>query len=740
DGAVRLSGGMTLRMDNPGVMLVPSENPLETGSINRMLLTGGIGGTSVIVSEDGIVKAFHGGSYLPAVVTANALGLQLGLLARPSGEALTIDVGSLVARGIQDMSLLNVVYPNGETSTVIYTGGSLQIPLLTYSSGAFVGIQRVETRVVWTGIKQDEFYTQIASISEILSGMLGRGFAEELVKTLLQSGLTDSQALDIANELVKSLEWLKSLSPNRRIDSVRRITDYVKKGDTAEEARKKFQKEAEEYVEDLKLRIMSFCQSISDRQLANEVENLLRHIMDTLGPNAAEWLLQLLRNVYYKALAESNNDRDYANAKLRSVVEKVFKYPESKEQGCALASEIVKGLMQIETNPLSPEYLFKDVSVWSGSYIRVDKMVEPGLYWIIAKDGERILAAWSWRTPEGSNLIHVASDKVDALKGKTFDIEIYPYKWELHFPKEFDAYGYHFEIDPWRKILKISKDGETYLIPFNNPSIKELTPRGVALVVKTDLRSTRYGTQLVLEFFERGTGFSIVEGMRVHPIDSLSIHDELIEIHHANQVFKAPLNPKELNYGKIELERPIDLSDLEYGASLVMPLRERFRYEDVEELRNNLEAEKELLRLYWDNGKVTYCAKEILGIKIPGGAKRIVAIERAKITEVEKWVFDIIKTTEEKKLRNLVGQTGEMIVRETPELVDYVLNEVRKSLNLGKEVPLKLLSERFDKNEYYEARKKVTSEDVRPDFLVVREDTGDVVSFVELKSTIQLSQ
>lgn len=345
----------------------------------------------------------------------------------------------------------------------------------------------------------------------------------------------------------------------------------------------------------------------------------------------------------------------------------------------------------------------------------------------------------TWRTVEGSNLVHVASDKADALKGKVFDVEIYPYRWELYFPKESDAYGYHFEIDPWGKTLKISRNGEVYSIPFNNPRIKESTPRGVALVIETNLRSTRYGTQLTLEFFEKGTGFSIVEKSgHAHPIDSLDIRYGLIEIFHENQVFKAPLNPKELNYGKIELERPIDLSDLEYGASLVMPLRERFRYEDVEELRRNLEAGKEILRLYWDNGKVTYCANEILGIKIPGGTKKIVAIERAKITEVEKFVFDVVRA-EENTRDYYTGRAGEAIVRFTPELAEYVIDEVHRILGIGEEVQLKLLSIKFDKGEYYEAREKVTSEDVRPDYLIVREDTGEVLAFVELKTTIELS-
>jgi len=391
---------------------------------------------------------------------------------------------------------------------------------------------------------------------------------------------------------------------------------------------------------------------------------------------------------------------------------------------------------------LTPKYLFKGISVWSGGYIHVDERVEPGLYWIIAKEDEKILATWTWRTVEGSNLVHVASDKADALKGKVFDVEIYPYRWELYFPKEFDAYGYHFEIDPWGKTLKISRNGEVYLIPFNNPRIKESTPRGVALVVETNLRSTRYGTQLILEFFEKGTGFSIVEKSGyAHPIDSLDIRYGLIEIFHENQVFKAPLNPKELNYGKIELERPIDLSDLEYGASLVMPLRERFRYEDVEELRENLEAGEEILRLYWDNGKVTYCANEILGIKIPGGTKKIVAIERAKITEVEKFVFDVIRAEEETR-DYYTGRAGEAIVRFTPEIAEHVIDEVHRGLGVGEEVPLKLLSVKFDEDRYYEAREKLLPgikkrEGPRPDYLVVREDTGEVVAFVELKTTIQ---
>ncbi|MBO3842932.1 MAG: hypothetical protein FGF48_11060, partial [Candidatus Brockarchaeota archaeon] len=336
DGSVRLSDGMVLRLEDPSVRLVPNEKPFETGTINEMLLGGRIGGVSVIVSESGNVQAFHGGSYLPAVVTASSLGLQLGLLAKPSGGTLTITGESLLTRGISDLSLLNVVYPNGETSTAIYTGRSLQIPSLSYSSGAFVGVQAVETKVIWTGIDRREFYSQIASASEILSGILGKGFAEELVKTLLLSGLTDIQALDIANELVRNVEWLKGLSGDKRIELVKKIVEYVRKGETAEEAVERVKEESEKYAKNVEEEIWEFYFSIPDTQLASEALSLLKCVKDNLGADAAEWLLAILARIRSQA----------GDAGLKTAMEKAFKYSESVTQGCSLASAIVSQLRE----------------------------------------------------------------------------------------------------------------------------------------------------------------------------------------------------------------------------------------------------------------------------------------------------------------------------------------------------------------------------------------------------------
>ncbi|MEM3660619.1 MAG: hypothetical protein QXU11_09445 [Thermoproteota archaeon] len=338
DGSIRLSHGTVLRLEDPGIRLVPSENPLETGTLNNMLPQGRIGGTSIIVNEDGSIAALHGETYLPAAVTASPLGLQLGILAKPSMEALTIPGESLQARGIEDASILNIVYPNGETTITLYTGGSLQIPSLSYPSGAYVAIQPVETRITCTSIGKTELYSQIASTSKMLENTLGRVFAEKLVETLLLNSLTDTQALDTANELAKNTEWLKTLSEQKRIDAAKKITEYVKKGETAEEATQRVKQESEEYVKNVKLEIIAFLQAIGDSELAKEVADLLdcirRNIPD--GIDAAKWLLDLLKRIHGQA----------GNTGLRTVIEKAFKYPESVAQGCTLASSIVNQLMK----------------------------------------------------------------------------------------------------------------------------------------------------------------------------------------------------------------------------------------------------------------------------------------------------------------------------------------------------------------------------------------------------------
>jgi len=315
--------------------------------LNKMVLSASIGGQRVLFVEGTAPLAAYGGSYLPAVILEEKSGLRVGELALPSGDSLLLSEASLARTGVQE-GLVEIIYPNKEAYLGIYTGGSLQAPLFSYSSGAFVGIQAVETRIVWTSIGRKEFYTQVASVSELLGSMFGGGFKQELLETVLLNGLTDTQALDVVNTLAKNVEWLKTLSSRGRTELVRRITDYVAKGETAEEAIERAKKESEEYVKSLELETILFYNSISDTGLANEVLSLIRHIQDRLGPEAARWLLTVLQRVYAEALKSTMGSRDYANSRLRGVVENAFRYPESVTQGCALSSAVVIELKAME--------------------------------------------------------------------------------------------------------------------------------------------------------------------------------------------------------------------------------------------------------------------------------------------------------------------------------------------------------------------------------------------------------
>ena len=197
--------------------------------------------------------------------------------------------------------------------------------------------------MIYTGEKT--LYSQLENTRRILEETLGSDMANELVRILLTSKLTDTQALDIANTILRNLESLKAFSNEELKELVRKVAEYVKKGDTAEEALKKAMKEYKDILS-LEIAIVAFSKVISDPELATEVMKLLRHIKDTAGSGAAAWLLEFfgrnyLRDAYSKGTA-------YAEARLRETIEKDLKYGESLKQNCVIASSIVRLLMMVE--------------------------------------------------------------------------------------------------------------------------------------------------------------------------------------------------------------------------------------------------------------------------------------------------------------------------------------------------------------------------------------------------------
>ncbi|MGB9717516.1 MAG: hypothetical protein ACPL4E_03615, partial [Thermoproteota archaeon] len=720
DGSLRFDNGMVLRLEDPSVMLVPNENALETGELNKMIFGGRIGGTSVIVSEDGMVKAFYGGSYLPAVVTTSSLGLQLGLLAKPSGEALTISQMELAKRGLTDSGLLNIVYPSGEASTIIYTGKDLQTPLFTYSSGAFVGVQAIETRIVWTGIDKKAFYEQVASVSELLEGILGRSFEEELVRTVLLSGLTDAQALDVVNTLARNVEWLKTLSSRSMVEAIRKITDYVEKGEIAEEAVERVKRESEEYVKNVKLEITGFCNSISDAMLANEVNDLLKHILNALGPDDAKWLLDLLRNVYYEALTQSHGNREFANAKLRSVVERVFKYPESKLHGCRLASvktlqlksleEAILGKTLEEALSSEGEEIVVDgfeKTIPESGYVRGRRKLEKGLYLVRAtrkEDGK--VFEWSSRKEEDGETFDTSVPKrfLKELAGKEVEIAIVKYDYSLHF--KFKGSNLYFS----------PRDG--LMVEGREIELERVEPlswserHGASIKAKLKQRSIR-GAEIYFVFFEDGdfgilfTGESTDRGVCKA---TLSIEGNLLIIEYEGHKSIVPIIVQEWKEGE-----KYYLNILLEGRGrieLVEKLRELFGYYNTEALRKKIEEGELKLIAYFDNGKHATCSIRTLEINVPEGAEVLEYI-------VIRSCFTFSETLSDEQIEEIKKASD---VR----LGGYGRDWAREAIEAGK------LSE-MDKVKFIKKEASIKNRKEKVDLVFMREDGRLII--VEVKTT-----
>jgi hypothetical protein len=663
---------------------------------------------------------------LPAVVSASSLGLQLGLLAKPSGETLTITQAELAQRGIVDQGLLSIVYPNGETSTVIYTGKDLQTLLFSYSSGAFVGVQTVETRIVWTSVDKRVFYEQVKSVSELLGSIFGRDFKEGLLKSILLSSLTDSQALDVVNTLAKNVEWLKALSGEKRIDVVRKITDYVKKGETCDEAIEKAKRESEEYVKNIENDILAFYNSISDTQLANEALELVNCVKRNLGSDgydAAKWLLDVLKRVYGEALASSGGNREVANSKLRSVVEKVFKYPESVQRNCMLATVTVFQLMRSEASALEETLRFENterivdrfkIVIPSSGYVRHGGLFEKGLYLIraIRKEDGKIFE-WSTKKEEANNLLHVRvpARLLKELVEKEVEIIIIKYDYSVHFKSR----GSNFVFSP--------KDG--LMVDGREIEIKKVEPQswserhGASMKAQLMQRSI-YGAEISFIFYEDGDFRLIFKDGSWHSA-TLSTEGNLLIIECEGHKSIVPISVREWKEGeKYYLKIPLEGRE---RIKLVEELREVFGYYNVEALREKIKKGELKLVAYFDNARYATCGTSTLEINVPSGANVLEYIIIRSYLEV------MIQESEEvyQRLKELV-QAGR-----TQEYGDMVRDIMFGRMKDSGEVPV--LRKKVSRDKIQKER-PIPDTGRHVDIVAESEDGGLIV--VEVKSTANL--
>ncbi|MBO3809705.1 MAG: hypothetical protein FGF50_08955, partial [Candidatus Brockarchaeota archaeon] len=444
--------------------------------------------------------------------------------------------------------------------------------------------------------------------------------------------------LDIGNELLKNLEWLKGLSEEEIREAIKRIIEYVKKGYTAEEAIKKvreeLKEEAEKYIKEIERGIFEFCGSISDRQLAGEVEDLLRHMLNNVEADKARWLLSFLSGIYYGALAESNYNREYANDKLRKVVERFFEYPRSRMEGCRLASAKVTQLMKMEAAIVrrmveealgseSGEIFVGEFEVEIKSryiYLR-GKKFEPGLYLIrVPREGNREAFEWSTEVKEASNVLHLqvperfSEEFLKELAGKKVKVLVYKYDYALHFKCE----GKNFYFSPREGLIVDGVKVEIERVESREWSTKQRA----SMLVKLPQRSIM-GSEVYLIFHEGGEVSFLMEKLHSATLrveKNLPIGNLLLIIEHEGKEAIVPITVLELKVGE---KYYLNIGVKGRGKiRLAEELKKIFGYSAVEELRMGIGEGKLMLWAHFDKGEAS-CTSEGLGINIPEGAEAL---------------------------------------------------------------------------------------------------------------------
>ncbi|MGB9718823.1 MAG: hypothetical protein ACPL4E_10395, partial [Thermoproteota archaeon] len=541
----------------------------------------------------------------------------------------------------------------------------------------------------------------------------------------------DSQALDVVNTLARNVEWLKTLTGSSRVEVVRKITEYVEKGETCEEAIERAKKESEEFVKNFELEIIDFYNSISNAQLANEVLDLLRHIKDTpgLGPDAAKWLLDTLKGVYLKVFV-SYGSREAAEAELRRAVEERFRYPESRGMNCVLASAIVKELMEGERS-----FEFKEprrVMLRKGrqSHLNLGESnkVKLGTYAVRVHwehDGKSGVMEFSIVKNVESERIEVPKEQVDQVLeeiGKDevqvliTKVELFDYR--LLFPTVFFVGDKRMRIDLFNNEMEIN--GMCYKFS-TNPDVHEGRIRIDAEFEGKNMD----GKNLVLSFYQDGE-IRIKYGRDTYLIKTIEMDatGSLIRVEYlkgwevmAEYCFN--LKPLSEQMGKIPCEINME------GQQKALLKERLFRllgYDALKELEERITADEDrrvILLICFDNGKRAYCGSKELRVHIPQGVKSITTIEIVAYKELmslKQLAADILadpRSTERK------GRLGEAIINE--KFMNGLIEEASKRSGVPRE---KIKVEWQGEN--------IPGKEV-PDFVMKNAETDEKIAIVEAK-------
>ncbi|MGC8935617.1 MAG: hypothetical protein ACP5LN_10700, partial [Thermoproteota archaeon] len=343
EGELKLEDGTTYKLSDFSIKLVDGQD-IGSRNVNELTYSASVGGTTVLIREDGSLLAKYENTYLPAAFYEDK-GISVGTLALPSAESL------VVQPNVKENSIVEILYPNGRSLVEVYTKGSLAIPKLGYDNGAFVFVKEVPLAYSVSVVQQ------LDSVSLLLTKELGSSAGEAFLGSIAKYKLEEPKLANLLNTVYEEVELIKEISKFTNVSSV--LEEVVR--ESVNKDPKVVLKEAIEKQKSEEALVLALIEEFvsvvakNDYKLAQEIRRLLYCIYNNLGPDAVNWLLSFMKSIY-PAYGNPVEEHYADTSTLKTFVYYVLDYGESKEQNCRISSQVVQKLMQVD-KALVEEYL-----------------------------------------------------------------------------------------------------------------------------------------------------------------------------------------------------------------------------------------------------------------------------------------------------------------------------------------------------------------------------------------------
>jgi len=282
-------------------------------------------------------------------------------------------------------------------------------------------------------------------------------------------------------------------------------------------------------------------------------------------------------------------------------------------------------------------------------------------------------------------LDQVVSDEAKILVTK---VELFDYR--LFFPAEFIVNDKKITLDLFNNEMEIN--GVTYkFIAYQDVHAGKIR-------VDTEFEGKNIeGRNLVLSFYQdsklgikHDDGSRLIKEIEIDPKRSLMRIEYLKgDEKHAEYSFNS--KPLEAQMGRIPCA--IIVRDQE-RTGLEGPLRLRLKEElfrllgydaliELEKRIRDIDEERIVLLVHFDNSKTVYCRNKDLRVNVPSGAGKITGIEIIvfkELSDIKKYAAGVLEKSQDPRPK---GELGEAIVRE--KFMDIILAEIAERSGISKD-------------------------------------------------------